>query len=197
MRGDVMARKPASDRVLDAAVSAFSELGFHGTSTREIASRAGMSPAAVYTHFSSKEELLFEIARRGNERFLALLHRAAAQGVTPPERLASIVYEFALFHARGHIGARVVNYELPALTTEHAQEIKALRRQMVDVVRSVIEAGLQTGEFDTPDPSMTCVAMMTMGQDVARWYREDGRWAPEEIAAHYRGLVLRMLGAKF
>src|SRR5450432_1076844 len=49
-------------RMFLAAIAAFSERGFPGTSTRDIAARAGMSPAALYVHFGSKEEVLYRIA---------------------------------------------------------------------------------------------------------------------------------------
>jgi AcrR family transcriptional regulator len=42
-------------RILLAAATAFSERGFHGTTTREIAAQVGMSPAALYVHFGSKK----------------------------------------------------------------------------------------------------------------------------------------------
>jgi hypothetical protein len=34
-----------------------------------------------------------------------------------------------------------------------------------------------------------------MGIDVARWYRDEGAWTPDDVAAHYRDLALRMVGA--
>ncbi len=50
--------EPASARALVAAsVECFAELGFHATTTRDISSRAGLSPAAVYYHFPSKADL--------------------------------------------------------------------------------------------------------------------------------------------
>ena len=51
-------RPPVATRMLGAAVEAFAELGFHVTTTREIAAKVGLSPAAVYVHCRSKEELL-------------------------------------------------------------------------------------------------------------------------------------------
>lgn len=43
--------------VLDAARSAFFELGMEKTSIREIAHRAGYTPGAIYSYFASKEDL--------------------------------------------------------------------------------------------------------------------------------------------
>ena len=55
------------DRLLAAAIEAFAAKGLHGTTTRDIAAGAGMSPAALYVHHRSKEELLFLISRAGHE----------------------------------------------------------------------------------------------------------------------------------
>jgi AcrR family transcriptional regulator len=63
-------------RLLEAAVTAFAEKGFHGTTTRDIAGAAGMSPAAVYVHHRSKEELLFLISREGHQQALDVVRDA-------------------------------------------------------------------------------------------------------------------------
>jgi AcrR family transcriptional regulator len=44
-------------RIEAAALALFTTQGFHGTNNREIAKRAGVSTAAIYTHFPSKEAL--------------------------------------------------------------------------------------------------------------------------------------------
>lgn len=49
---------PARKRILDAAVSAFTETGFAGTSTLEIATRARVSKRELYTLVGTKKEML-------------------------------------------------------------------------------------------------------------------------------------------
>ncbi|HAJ35233.1 MAG TPA: hypothetical protein DCL15_06025 [Chloroflexi bacterium] len=44
-------------RILDAAYTLFMEQGYHGTSMRQIAERAGVTMGGVYNHFASKEEI--------------------------------------------------------------------------------------------------------------------------------------------
>lgn len=44
-------------RIVEAALECFSERGFHGASTREIARRAGANQGLITYHFRSKEEL--------------------------------------------------------------------------------------------------------------------------------------------
>src|SRR5690349_19524093 len=67
----------AARRLLTGAVDAFAERGFQATTTRDIASRAGMSPAALYVHYPSKERLLFEISLYGHRAALEILTTAA------------------------------------------------------------------------------------------------------------------------
>ncbi|MAI26274.1 MAG: hypothetical protein CMN75_09590 [Spirochaeta sp.] len=52
------------DRMLDAALGAFSELGFDGASTREIASRAGVNQGLIPYYFGSKQGLWREAVGR-------------------------------------------------------------------------------------------------------------------------------------
>jgi AcrR family transcriptional regulator len=181
-------------RLLDAAVAAFAAKGFHGTTTRDIASAAGMSPAALYVHHRSKEELLFQICRDGHQSVLDLVRAAAASADTPTEQLRAMTREFAEDHAREHTRARIVNYELAALSADHYDEVLTLRLGIEREVRSVVEAGAATGEFSVPDPGMTTTAILSLGIDISRWYREAGRWVPDEIAERYAELTLRLVG---
>jgi AcrR family transcriptional regulator len=52
------------DRILDAAVACFASRGFAGTTTREVAARAGITEAGLYRHFASKEALYAAIIDR-------------------------------------------------------------------------------------------------------------------------------------
>jgi AcrR family transcriptional regulator len=68
------------------------EHGYHGTSVREIADRAGMSSAALYHHFSSKQDLLFRITDRGIEALVRSTEDALlASPNDPASRLRAIV----------------------------------------------------------------------------------------------------------
>jgi AcrR family transcriptional regulator len=181
-------------RLLAAAVSAFAEKGFHGTTTRDIAAAAGMSPAALYIHFKSKEELLHRISLIGHERTLADMRAAIAAGGDPAEQVRRVVRGFAVAHARDHTTARIINYELVGLSPEHFTEIRELRQQTTAELRGLVERGVAAGVFATPDPGMAANAVLSLGIDIARWYREEGNWSPEDIGDRYAEMALRILG---
>uniref|UniRef100_A0AAU2W2H2 TetR/AcrR family transcriptional regulator n=1 Tax=Streptomyces sp. NBC_00008 TaxID=2903610 RepID=A0AAU2W2H2_9ACTN len=185
----------AARRLLVAAVDAFAERGYHATTTRDIAGRAGMSPAALYIHYKTKEELLHRISRIGHDRALAVLEAAADSKGTAAERLAAAVRSFVQWHAERHTTARVVQYELDALGAEHRAEIIELRRRSDAVVRRIIGEGVAAGEFDVPDVPGTTLAVLSLCIDVARWFNAQGSRTPDEVGDLYAGLVLRMVAA--
>jgi len=185
---------PSSDRLLAAATEAFAERGFHGTTTRDIAARAGMSATAMYVHHRSKEELLYAISLSGHRRVLTSIQEASARGISPTERLADVACAFGAWHAEGTVRARVVNYELDSLSPEHREEVMRLREGIDRVFRSIVAAGVAAGEFDVPDVSMTTVSIVSLGLDISRWYRPDGGWSTEQVITHYRATVLRIAG---
>ena len=185
----------AARRLLVAAVEAFAERGYHATTTRDIAGRAGMSPAALYIHYKTKEELLHRISRIGHEKALEILQTAARREGSATERLADAVSSFVRWHAGGRTTARVVQYELDSLGPDARAEIIALRRQVDAEVRGIIQDGVAAGDFDVPDIPGTTLAVLSLCIDVARWFNVNGTRTPEEVGALYADLVLRMVGA--
>ncbi|MFD8731283.1 TetR/AcrR family transcriptional regulator [Streptomyces sp. NPDC059611] len=186
----------AARRLLVAAVDAFAERGYHATTTRDIAGRAGMSPAALYIHYKTKEELLHRISKIGHDRALYVLQAEADRDGTAAERLAGAVRSFVRWHAERHTTARVVQYELDALGPEHRTEIVELRRRSDAVVRRIISEGVEAGAFDVPDVPGTTLAVLSLCIDVARWFNAQGSRTPDEVGALYADLVLRMVGAR-
>jgi AcrR family transcriptional regulator len=192
---DLSRAEATRGRILDAAVRAFADKGFHGTTTRDITSACGLSSAGLYVHHKSKEELLYQISLAGHETTLEVVRASKAAATEPSEQLASTMKAFAAHHAREPMRGRVVNYELAALSPAHYREIRAIREQISDEVRGIVDAGLAAGVFDTPDARKAAGALISLGVDVARWYREGGSWTPEDIAEFYAGLALRIVGA--
>ncbi|MEO9326548.1 TetR/AcrR family transcriptional regulator [Gordonia aurantiaca] len=186
----------ARQRLLTAAVEAFAAKGFNATTTRDIAGRANMSSAAVYVHFRSKEELLFELSEAGTRLIIDKIDEVDDPSASPGERLHAVIAAFTEHHAREHVGGRVVNYELAALEPEHLETVKVLRREITRRVRVIVDAGIASGDFDVSDSQATTNAMLSMGIDVARWYRPGRSLTPEEMGEFYAELATRMVGLR-
>lgn len=183
----------ARDRIVEAARIAFGTNGFHATTTRHIAALAGMSPAAVYVHHQSKEALLFQLSLTGHQQTLAEVRGAIAAYREPEDRLRAFVTAFSRRQAIHHTTARIVNYELDALSPEHLLTIRALRRQIQQELQQILLEGTASGAFTCPAPSMTATAMIGMSIDVARWFTDDGAWSPDDVGERYGELAVRMV----
>lgn len=154
-----------------------------------------MSPAALYVHFGSKEEALFAITRMGHEAVLALTREASSGNVSTPARLFEVTRAFVDWHATHHLRARAINYDLASLTPEHQALINSLRVAIKRVFLNVIEAGIADGTFSAADPDLEATAIISLGVDLARWYRPDGSWTPARVADRYAHLALDMLSS--
>ena len=72
-------RSAGAQRVLDAALELFTAHGFEGTSLQDIADRLGVTKAAVYYHFRTKDELLLALVQPSFDDLLALVAEAEAR----------------------------------------------------------------------------------------------------------------------
>ncbi|GAA1975662.1 TetR/AcrR family transcriptional regulator [Amycolatopsis minnesotensis] len=185
----------AARRLMLAGVESFARRGYHATTTRDIASGAGMSPAALYVHFPSKAALLFAISKSGHDQTLALVEGVVAGAGSPSARMRTLVQGFAAWHARRHTVARVVQYELGALPEQELEIVTALRRRIERHVEQLIADGVASGDFTVGNPRTAARAVLSLGVDVARWYSERNRQSPDALGDEYGELVLRMLGA--
>lgn len=183
------------ERLTRAAAQAFAQKGFSATTTRDIATGAGLSPAGVYVHFDSKEGLLFELSRSGHEAALALVRDARDSTPSPREQLVEIMRRFSEWHVEQHQLARVVYHEHSHLTPAHQAEVLAIRKEIDRIVRGVLEAGVAAGDFDVDDVPDTALALLSIVIDVARWYSPTIKRTPTQIGATNAALGLRLVGA--
>ena len=89
------------ERLVDAALAVFGDLGFEGASTREIARRAGVALAALPYHFTTKEALWRAAADRIFGELTARIGRRldGLDGVDRATQLRLVLREFVRFSA--------------------------------------------------------------------------------------------------
>ena len=180
------------ERLLQAAVEAFAEKGFTATTTRDIATRAGMSPAAVYVHHDTKESLLFTVSVEGHQAALTVIRTAAANEGDHVARLRQMVRDFSTWHAVNSRVGRIVQYEFDALTPEHRAEIADYRRQIERVMRDVLSDGIADGAFDVVDVPGTARAILSLSIDLVRWFSPRASTSADDIAQLHAELAVRM-----
>jgi AcrR family transcriptional regulator len=73
----------ARQQIIEAALRAFAERGFHGTSIPEIATAAGVGVASIYRRFESKEHLVNAVFRDAKSRLRDALLLGLDLGARP------------------------------------------------------------------------------------------------------------------
>lgn len=191
--------KPAtgggSQVVIDAAVQNFQARGYHGTSIRDIARDAGMTPATIYHYFPSKQHILQHIMESVMKDAIASTNAAVIEtGNSPTEQLAALMRAWALFHTQRRAEALIGASEIRSLDGVGHRIVVALRDQQEQMFRVIIERGVAEGSFTTAHPHEAARAIINMGSSIASWYRPDGDLSPETIARRYADLALGTVG---
>lgn len=89
------------DRVVDAAVECIVDLGFYrGSSTNEIARRAGVTWGVIQHHFGTREGLMLAVLQRGAGHMVETVMGAHIHGSTVEERMVQLVDVFSEHYAR-------------------------------------------------------------------------------------------------
>lgn len=94
-------RAQTRQHIVEAATQTFSERGFHGASTRDIASRAGVNQGLITHHFGTKDALWREAMGRVFDALTeALDHRRRQSSEDDPrEQARALTREFVRFAA--------------------------------------------------------------------------------------------------
>src|SRR6201991_470383 len=190
---DRAADSTAAERMRRAAIDAFAESGYGGSSTRQIAKRLNMSATAMYPHSPPKEELLYPIALEGHSSLLAALKEADDPSASCAERLRAVVAAFTTWHAENHEQARVVQYELHGLTQAHYRTIAPLRHQATDVITEIVAAGVTADEFHVDNVDEVVMAISSLCVDVCRWFPSRRHRDAQKLGAVYAGVVERLV----
>ena len=191
----VVSCSKAAARIRAAAIEAFAEKGYNGTTTRDIAARLGLSAAAMYPHYKSKEELLYAIAYEGHQKTVAWLEEADPVTESPADRLRAVIGEFARTHAQYHARARVVEYELAGARTGPLPSDRRAAPRTDPACEADRGSRSADGSFVVPDSEGVTLAIISLCVDVCRWFPAGRYTDPDKVAKLYSELAVRLVGA--
>ena len=81
--------------IIEVAEQLFTEHGYQAVSIRDISQACGVSNAALYYHFPSKEALFEEAAERHADKLAHRMRKASTQASNTKEKLNLILKEYA------------------------------------------------------------------------------------------------------
>src|SRR5262245_25393221 len=145
----VVAERDGRERILSAAIKAFSELGYAGTTTADIARAAGVTQPLIHHHFGSKDGLW----RAAMDAAFSNIPRivTAPDGSDPRETILGIIEGFIRFVAAHPEVTRIVAREgaapSPRLDYLLKRYLHEPFREVVDLLRAAQSTGMVTPEI--------------------------------------------------
>jgi AcrR family transcriptional regulator len=181
--------------ILQHALDAFYEHGFHGTAVRDIARRVSVTVPALYYHHENKEAILDALLNASIDRVNLVSGQALAEaGPNPADRFLNLVESLVLYMAHSGKLAYLDN-DIRALGPANRRAYTAKRRVVEQRMIDVIADGEHAGIFEVTSAAETARALLGTIQAVASWFRPDGPLTPEEVAVHYLDIAAHTVGA--
>jgi AcrR family transcriptional regulator len=185
----------ANAAILKAAAELFAEEGFEGASMRELATRAGCSPANVYHHHRNKYDLFVTIIEASMMLHLAGLRAALAAHEDPVEQLRETITN----HLRLHMERpefRLLRSDFHPLRGEERRRFIEERDEYERGVRAIVIRAKKMGLVDVEDPKLTVMVTLDGCTQVHNWYRPDGQLSSVEIARRLTDFFLAGFGVR-
>lgn len=177
------------DDVVRTAGRLFAERGYHGTSMRDLAADLGLLGSSLYSHISSKEDLLVEVVERGASLFQASAEAALKTPGTAQDRLRALV--------EGHVDVVLGHLDEVRTFLNEAGALDEIHRSRVLAARDLYEGSFRAVLADTKvaDPKLTAIFLLSILNALERWYRPSGPIDRErlvdEILAFTSGRIQR------
>lgn len=186
--------RPGYDRrqVLDAAVALFIEQGYDAASVSTLGARLGLSKAALYHHFPSKEALLDAALSEALDGLDAVIDRAEQAGGAPEARLRNVV-SGAVHVLSDHLAAVTLLLRVRGNSETERRALERRRQFDQRVTRLVHEAQQHGAVRADIDASVATRLLFGMINSLVEWYRPIGpedasRMADDVLTVAFNGL---------
>ncbi|MHA4893826.1 TetR/AcrR family transcriptional regulator [Pedobacter sp. PWIIR3] len=189
--------------ILEAAEKLFSELGYEGASTRQIAKEAGANMAMINYYFGSKEGVFFEIMSMRIKDFADQLSAISQKDVPMMEKLLLVVERYANRILCNHTFHKMMQRELSL--PQRPEMFTTLKNAMMAnmlIIEDIINDGIADGSFRKVDVRMliatvmgtisavaTSPAKITSGTNLDIEKTKDRKIITERLIIHLKELV--------
>ena len=143
-------------RIEQAATQLFVARGITETSVRDITRAVGISEGALYRHFESKDDLVWQTFEQGYTSFARELDSLAAGETTARQKVAAMIRGFCRAHDDN---PTLFNF---LVFVQHGQLAKMPRdaQTPVSVMRSVLLRAVRDGEIPAQDPDLATALVL-------------------------------------
>lgn len=162
------------ERIASAALSLFLRDGYHNTSVREIAQKAGLSVGSVFNYFASKEEILFFLLSFGQARAEAEFQKQHAEleqlkrkGVGPRELFLRVYERYAVLNDEMRRYTVLGYQETKSLTVAERKRLLRGEERIQRFFEDIIASGVEQGAFPPGNIRLKAHCLLVLAQSWA------------------------------
>lgn len=174
------------DDILAVFIRHVAERGYDRTNLGDIADELHLSKGTIVHHFGAKAQMLRELEETYMQRQLEKLRLLWDALPAPPERVSALIYAAALLQVSDRDATVATQREVAQLAGEPEMlQVRKLRSELQDVLRSELRRGIELGVFRPIDPDLATLLIFGASQWMWTWFDPDGSRTPEQVGAAF------------
>jgi TetR/AcrR family transcriptional regulator, fatty acid metabolism regulator protein len=189
--------KPKYKQIIDAAVIAIAESGYHQAQVSKIAKQAGIADGTIYLYFKNKEDILISLFEEKMGVFVENLQQIIKDENSASEKLGQMIENHFQVLANDRHLATVTQLELRQSNKEIRLKINAILKEYLKMIDQIIIEGMVSGEFN-PSMDVRIARQMVFGtidEISTTWVMNENRYDLMELAPKVKQLLLNGLKA--
>ncbi|OMP67498.1 TetR/AcrR family transcriptional regulator [Domibacillus epiphyticus] len=139
--------KPKYHQIIDAAVIAIAENGYHQTQVSKIARQAGVADGTIYLYFKNKEDILISLFQEKMGSFVEKTGQIMNEKSKASDQLLLLVENHFSFLSEDRHLAVVTQLELRQSNKELRLKINEVLKEYLLLIDRILQGGIDSGEF--------------------------------------------------
>jgi AcrR family transcriptional regulator len=182
------------EQVIRKAAELFKDKGYAAASMRDLAQLLGIEAASLYSHIKSKEEILRSLCFDMASEFRKSLDDVEKQKASASEKLRNGIIGHIQVMARDLTASAVFMNEHRHLSQPYLRDFLLMRINYINRFKSIIEQGVQTGEFkDTIDKKLAVMTLFSSLNWMPMWYDPGSAIDPSQLGYQLADMLINGL----
>jgi TetR/AcrR family fatty acid metabolism transcriptional regulator len=183
-------------QIIDAAVIAIAENGYHQAQVSKIAKQAGVADGTIYLYFKNKEDILISVFEEKMGNFIEKLNELIAGNGTAVEKLLRVIESHFRLLSEDHHLAIVTQLELRQSNKELRLKINDILKGYLQVIDKILIEGIGTGEFPSSLDVRLARQMIfgTIDETVTTWVMNEEKYDLVTLALPVQRLLINGCG---
>ncbi|MCP3921879.1 MAG: TetR/AcrR family transcriptional regulator [Desulfobacterales bacterium] len=182
-------KSPRKHIILKEAASLFREKGFMASTLRELAKRSGVQGGSIYHHFSSKQEILYQIMDYTMTSLIYKLDAEIKDIKDPLKKLRKAIKFHIEYHVTDTDETFVTDTEIRSLDNENLEKIQEKRSVYEGKFIKILNNGNSAKTMAISNTKIAAMAILQMCTGVSYWYKKDSHLKIDDITEQYVNFI--------